>query len=124
MARKTLVVSNVEVYPGYMACDSSAMGEMFCTWFLGYGRGVPLGVFNLDCLAFDDETRLEKIAQLSLTVTPIPFSKLSIRHSCCFLRGSSLRVSGSLIVAKFFCPSMTFLGDPNFHKNPRGHWGA
>ena len=60
MSRKTLVVSNVEVYPGYMACDSSAMGEMFCTWFLGYGRGVPLGVFDLDCLAFDDETLFRK----------------------------------------------------------------
>ena len=70
MSHKTLVVSDVDAYPGHIACDGSTKSGIVCPLILRtQGREVPLGVFDLDCLAQgafddDDKTGLEKIAQL------------------------------------------------------------
>ncbi|KAF8268615.1 hypothetical protein EI94DRAFT_1771517 [Lactarius quietus] len=70
MSRKTLVVSNVDAYPGHIACDGGTKSEIVCPLILRIqGREVALGVLDLDCLAQgafddDDKTGLEKIAQL------------------------------------------------------------
>ncbi|KAI9455481.1 GAF domain-like protein [Lactarius psammicola] len=70
LSRKTLVVPNVDAYPGHIACDGSTKSEIVCPLILRtQGREVTLGVFDLDCLAQggfddDDKTGLEKIAQL------------------------------------------------------------
>ncbi|KAH9040191.1 GAF domain-like protein [Lactarius pseudohatsudake] len=69
-SRKTLVVPDVDVYPGHIACDGGTKSEIVCPLILRtQGREVTLGVFDLDCLAQggfddDDKTGLEKIAQL------------------------------------------------------------
>ena len=69
-SRKTLVVPNVDAYPGHIACDGGTKSEIVCPLILRtQGREVTLGVFDLDCLAQggfddDDKTGLEKIAQL------------------------------------------------------------
>lgn len=70
MSRKTIVVRDVEAYPGHIACDSNTKSEIVCPLILrSSGKEVGLGVFDLDCLAQggfdeDDKTGLEKIAQL------------------------------------------------------------
>ncbi|KAI0256345.1 GAF domain-like protein [Lactifluus subvellereus] len=67
---KTIVVSDVNAYPGHIACDGDTKSEIVCPLILrSSGKDVTLGVFDLDCLAqggFDDDDRtgLEKIAQL------------------------------------------------------------
>jgi len=70
MSRTTVVVSNVDAYPGHIACDGDTKSEIVCPLILrSQGREVTLGVLDLDCLAqggFDDDDKigLEKIAQL------------------------------------------------------------
>jgi L-methionine (R)-S-oxide reductase len=70
MSRQTLVVSNVDAYPGHIACDGGTKSEIVCPLILRtQGREIALGVFDLDCLAQggfddDDKTGLEKIARL------------------------------------------------------------
>jgi len=70
LARKSIVVPDVEVYPGHIACDPNTKSEIVCPLILNSPEGeVSLGVFDLDCLAsggFDDDDRagLEKIAKL------------------------------------------------------------
>jgi len=70
MSQKTLVVSDVDAYPGHIACDGGTKSEIVCPLILRTeGKEVALGVFDLDCLALggfddDDKTGLEKIAQL------------------------------------------------------------
>ena len=70
MSGQTLVVSNVDAYPGHIACDGGTKSEIVCPLILRtQGREIALGVFDLDCLAQggfgdDDKTGLEKIAQL------------------------------------------------------------
>ncbi|KAF8482567.1 GAF domain-like protein [Russula ochroleuca] len=70
MSRRTIVVPDVETYPGHIACDGNTKSEIVCPLILrSSGNEVSLGVFDLDCLAQgsfdeDDRTGLEKIAQL------------------------------------------------------------
>jgi L-methionine (R)-S-oxide reductase len=70
MSRKTIVVPDVDAYPGHLACDGDTKSEIVCPLILrSLEKEVTLGVFDLDCLAqdgFDDDDRtgLEKIAQL------------------------------------------------------------
>lgn len=70
LSRNTLVVPNVDAYPGHIACDGDTKSEIVCPLILRtQGREVALGVFDLDCLAQggfddDDKTGLEKIARL------------------------------------------------------------
>ena len=70
LSRRTIVVPDVDAYPGHIACDGDTKSEIVCPLILkSSGKEVGLGVFDLDCLAqsgFDDDDRtgLEKIAQL------------------------------------------------------------
>lgn len=64
---KTIVVPEVHLYPGHIACDGETKSEIVCPLVLDATR--VLGVLDLDCLApngFDNEDRdgLEKIAKL------------------------------------------------------------
>ena len=69
ISRRTIVVSDVEAYPGHIACDGHTKSEIVCPLILrSSGKEVGLGVFDLDCLAQggfddDDKTGLEKIVQ-------------------------------------------------------------
>jgi L-methionine (R)-S-oxide reductase len=69
-SRNTIVVPDVNAYPGHIACDGDTKSEIVCPLILrSSGKDVTLGVFDLDCLVqggFDDDDRtgLEKIAQL------------------------------------------------------------
>ncbi|THU96743.1 GAF domain-like protein [Dendrothele bispora CBS 962.96] len=63
---KTLLVPDVDSYPGHIACDGETKSEIVCPLFLG---SKPIGILDLDCLAlggFDQEDKegLEKIAAL------------------------------------------------------------
>ena len=68
--RKTLVVPEVDLYPGHIACDGETKSEIVVP--LIYSRlseSVVLGVLDLDCLAVnafnkEDKEGLERIAQL------------------------------------------------------------
>ncbi|KAJ7879585.1 GAF domain-like protein [Mycena olivaceomarginata] len=71
LQRHTVVVSDVESYPGHIACDGETRSEIVCPLILpSDGDAVRvLGVLDLDCLAveaFNDEDKagLEKIAAL------------------------------------------------------------
>jgi L-methionine (R)-S-oxide reductase len=66
---KTIVVPEVDLYPGHIACDGETKSEIVCPLILDIEGGARiLGVLDLDCLApngFDDEDKvgLEKIAK-------------------------------------------------------------
>jgi len=70
MQRKTLVVPDVDKYPGHIACDGETKSEIVVPLIYEVdNRFVVLGVLDLDCLAingFDEEDRkgLENIAKL------------------------------------------------------------
>ncbi|KAJ6538891.1 GAF domain-like protein [Mycena vulgaris] len=71
LQRRTVVVSDVESYPGHIACDGETRSEVVCPLILRLDDGTVrvFGVLDLDCLVvdgFDDEdkTGLEKIAEL------------------------------------------------------------
>ncbi|KAJ7267657.1 GAF domain-like protein [Mycena haematopus] len=71
LQRRTVVVSDVESYPGHIACDGETKSEIVCP-LISLSDGDTfrvLGVLDLDCLAveaFNDEDKagLEKIAEL------------------------------------------------------------
>ena len=67
---KTIVVPEVNLYPGHIACDAETKSDIVCPLVL-HIQGEPrvLGVLDLDCLVpngFDHEDKvgLEKIANL------------------------------------------------------------
>jgi L-methionine (R)-S-oxide reductase len=67
LQRQAVVVPNVEIYPGHIACDGETKSEIVIPLILQGGEVV--GVLDLDCLAlngFNDEDKegLEKIARL------------------------------------------------------------
>jgi L-methionine (R)-S-oxide reductase len=68
--RETVLVPDVEAYPGHIACDGETKSEIVCPLLLEQdGKVTALGVLDLDCLAlngFEEEDRvgLEKIAKL------------------------------------------------------------
>ncbi|KAF8629863.1 hypothetical protein AX15_003224 [Amanita polypyramis BW_CC] len=70
LRRQTVVVSDVDAYPGHIACDGETKSEIVCPLLLEKdGATHVLGVLDLDCLAissFDDDDRagLERIASL------------------------------------------------------------
>lgn len=70
MSRRTIVVPDVEAYPGHIACNEQTRIEIVCPLILrSSGKEVGLGVFDPDCLVqagFDEnnKTGLEKITQL------------------------------------------------------------
>ena len=67
---KTILVPEVDLYPGHIACDGETKSEIVCPLILDTEGGARiLGVLDLDCLAvngFNDEDKdgLEKIANL------------------------------------------------------------
>ncbi|KAF8647062.1 hypothetical protein AX16_006897 [Volvariella volvacea WC 439] len=75
LQRRTLLVPEVDLYPGHIACDGETKSEIVCPLILSK-EGQPdiaLGVLDLDCLAvggFDEDDRvgLEKIAAMIVNV--------------------------------------------------------
>ncbi|KAA1471807.1 GAF domain-like protein [Dentipellis sp. KUC8613] len=73
LSGKTLLVPDVNAYPGHIACDGETNSEVVVPLVLGLGdKQVRLGVLDLDCLALggfteEDKAGLEKIAQLLVT---------------------------------------------------------
>ena len=68
---KTVVVPDVERYPGHIACDGDTKSEIVCPLISRSNNGNKqvMGVLDLDCLVvegFDEEDRiaLERIAEL------------------------------------------------------------
>jgi len=70
LQKKTVVVPEVDLYPGHIACDGETKSEIVVPLIYKKGGEVfVLGVLDLDCLAvngFDEEDRqgLEKISEL------------------------------------------------------------
>lgn len=71
LGRQTLVVPDVNSYPGHIACDGGTKSEIVCPLFIRQedGSELPVGVLDLDCLApaaFDEEDKLglERISKL------------------------------------------------------------
>lgn len=71
LKRQTLVIADVNSYPGHIACDGKTQSEFVCPLILHDGENEErvLGVLDLDCLApgaFDEDDRvgLERIADL------------------------------------------------------------
>ncbi|KAH8118929.1 GAF domain-like protein [Phellopilus nigrolimitatus] len=63
---KTVLVPEVDTYPGHIACDGDTKSEIVCP-LLYEGRSI--GVLDLDCLALngfdeDDKAGLERVAKL------------------------------------------------------------
>jgi L-methionine (R)-S-oxide reductase len=68
---KTVLVPDVEAFPGHIACDGETKSEIVVPLVIKHGgsEDVTLGVLDLDCLALDgfteeDQVGLEKIAEL------------------------------------------------------------
>ncbi|KIJ61295.1 hypothetical protein HYDPIDRAFT_137872 [Hydnomerulius pinastri MD-312] len=67
---KTILVQEVDGYPGHIACDGDTKSEIVCPLILRTGDSqLVMGVLDLDCLAlsgFDEEDQagLSKIAEL------------------------------------------------------------
>ncbi|KAJ7162098.1 GAF domain-like protein, partial [Mycena filopes] len=76
LQRRTILVDDVEAYPGHIACDGETRSEVVCPLVLTESTsnsedetGRVLGVLDLDCLAVggfdaDDQAGLENITQL------------------------------------------------------------
>ncbi|KAI0066022.1 GAF domain-like protein [Artomyces pyxidatus] len=70
LSRQTLLVRDVNAYPGHIACDGDTNSEIVCPLVLTLeDKVVCLGVFDLDCLAVggfgeEDKAGLERIARL------------------------------------------------------------
>ena len=68
--RKSVLVQDVDAYPGHIACDGETKSEVVCPLLLTVaGEERAIGVLDLDCLGlsgFDERDRagLEKIAKL------------------------------------------------------------
>ncbi|KIY70643.1 GAF domain-like protein [Cylindrobasidium torrendii FP15055 ss-10] len=69
--RQTVLVKDVEAYPGHIACDGSTKSEIVVPILISNADGTttPVGVLDLDCLALngfdeDDQAGLEKIVVL------------------------------------------------------------
>ncbi|KAL5523510.1 hypothetical protein ACEPAG_7683 [Sanghuangporus baumii] len=66
MQKKTILVPEVDLYPGHIACDAETKSEIVCPLLL---EGRSIGVLDLDCLTVngfdeDDRVALERIASL------------------------------------------------------------
>ncbi|KAG7446551.1 GAF domain-like protein [Guyanagaster necrorhizus] len=71
LKQKTVLVPNVDEYPGHIACDGETKSEIVCPLIIRKedGEEKVIGVFDLDCLALngfdeDDRVGLEKIVTL------------------------------------------------------------
>ncbi|KAJ7212948.1 GAF domain-like protein [Mycena pura] len=70
LQQRTIVVPDVEQYPGHIACDGSTRSEVVCPLIQRCSSEVRvLGVLDLDCLAIggfgdEDKVGIENIAEL------------------------------------------------------------
>lgn len=70
MQRQTVLVPDVDAYPGHIACDGETKSEVVCPLLVRIGdEDVAVGVLDLDCLALngfteEDKAGLSKIARL------------------------------------------------------------
>lgn len=69
LRKKTVLVEEVESYPGHIACDGDTKSEIVCPLIRDDGSGDVVGVLDLDCLGVggfntDDQAGLEKICEL------------------------------------------------------------
>jgi len=70
LQRKTLMVPDVDLYPGHIACDGETKSEIVCPLILLHGEEeTVVGVLDLDCVAtagFDEEDQMgiQNIAEL------------------------------------------------------------
>ncbi|KAG6866399.1 hypothetical protein C0991_004684 [Blastosporella zonata] len=69
--RETLLVPEVDLYPGHIACDGETKSEIVVPLLIQHTNGTEeaVGVLDLDCLAIggfdaDDEIGLNRIAKL------------------------------------------------------------
>lgn len=73
VARRTLLVEDVDAYPGHIACDGETKSEIVCPLVVRTQSGEEaVGVLDLDCLVLGgftaaDQKGLGKIAQLVTT---------------------------------------------------------
>jgi L-methionine (R)-S-oxide reductase len=66
--KQTLLVPDVDAYPGHIACDGETKSEIVVPLIIN-PTGIPVGVLDLDCLALggfdeDDKAGLERIAEM------------------------------------------------------------
>ncbi|KAF8511821.1 GAF domain-like protein [Hysterangium stoloniferum] len=66
VSQKTVIVENVEAYPGHIACDGGTKSEIVLPIMV---NGAAVGVLDLDCLALggfneDDQNGLENIVRI------------------------------------------------------------
>jgi L-methionine (R)-S-oxide reductase len=70
MKQESVLVHDVNTYPGHIACDGETNSELVCPLsVLHRGRRVAVGVLDMDCVGlggFDDDDRrgAEKVADL------------------------------------------------------------
>jgi L-methionine (R)-S-oxide reductase len=70
LQKETVVVANVDLYPGHIACDGETKSEIVCPLVLASGGiTIVLGVLDLDCRAengfdADDKVGLERLTSL------------------------------------------------------------
>ena len=69
LQQQTLLVPDVDVYPGHIACDGDTKSEIVCPLVLQGVNQTIVGVLDLDCLAVngfteEDKAGLTKIADL------------------------------------------------------------
>lgn len=71
MGRTTVLVPDVEAYPGHIVCDGETKSEIVCPLIVRVSdhETMTVGVLDLDCLgqsgfSEEDKVGLEKIAQL------------------------------------------------------------
>lgn len=71
---KTILVEDVDAYPGHIACDGDTKSEIVCPLLLFTPGGTRVvGVLDLDCLAIGGFGEEDKIGQ-SIFVNPALFS--------------------------------------------------
>ncbi|EPQ57075.1 GAF domain-like protein [Gloeophyllum trabeum ATCC 11539] len=72
LRRETILVPDVERYPGHIACDGETKSEIVCPLLLEQGdKQIAVGVFDLDCLAlegFDEEDKAGLVRLADLVV--------------------------------------------------------
>jgi L-methionine (R)-S-oxide reductase len=73
--KKTIVVPDVEAFPGHIACDAASRSEIVIPLFAPSGRRELLGVLDLDSpklARFDEEDRrgLEALAAILMSSVP------------------------------------------------------
>ncbi|KAI0784741.1 GAF domain-like protein [Abortiporus biennis] len=69
LKRETLLVPEVDAYPGHIACDSASKSEIVCPLIVrtSDGKDVPVGVLDLDCVALSGFDETDKVGLKKIT---------------------------------------------------------